>query len=162
MLVSDSFKIAKYLEKTYPDLERAVFPAFHAIVEKQIYRTAYPVMMSFVFMGILEAQPPGSRDEYLSGFGGHPDSIHRAGLPGSEERNAAIKKVQEALQGMGQVLAQNSEGPCFVGSKPTYADFAMLAALMLLKTFGRDLWEEVKTWEGGRWEVYVQAAEPWL
>lgn len=179
VLIADSYEIAKYLEKMYPDPERAVFPAFpsgssstasvqmtpamHALVEKHFYTTIYPVLRGFVMWGIWEAQTDGSRGVWLSRVGGDVANIPRVPASGTEERKEAVGKLRDAFQGLGDAIEQNTEGVWFMGSRPTYVDFVCLATLMLLKAHGEEgMWEEVKTWEGGRWEAYVKAAEPWL
>ena len=149
VLISDSYEIAKYLEQTYPDPERAVFPAFplntgaqqiapamHALVEKHFYTTIYPVLRGFVMWGIWKAQTDGSRDVWLSRVGGDVANIPRVPATGSKERADAMKKLQDVFKGLGDVIGQNTEGIWFMGSKPTYADFVLLATLMLLKSHG--------------------------
>jgi hypothetical protein len=67
-----------------------------------------------------------------------------------------MKFVQDAFN-------HNESGVFLMGHQVSCADFALCAALIFFKEISPDdLWAGIASWDGGRWERYVDAFKDWM
>ncbi|KAF5317677.1 hypothetical protein D9619_012680 [Psilocybe cf. subviscida] len=171
--VTDSWNIAIYLDKTYPNTPK-VMPTGTLSLQRAWVDTAFSyLVLSFPFiaaLGVAQMTPrsvPHFRrlGEFLTG---KPfDEI----LPQGEEAIVMWAKLKEA---MGKIDAWyfagetelesvgKEKGPFVGGGTPLFADIVVIAYLLgQRRAWGEqgEKWIEVCTWHGGRWGRLVAQAE---
>ncbi|XP_006456489.1 hypothetical protein AGABI2DRAFT_146311 [Agaricus bisporus var. bisporus H97] len=153
--VSDSYKIAQYLDKTYPDTPKLFPPgteALQASFYAQFNELRVPTFPFLIptFFRILN--PPSA--EYYS----QPLADYE---PKGEERVEAWKKVEASYNTLYGWLSQ-SMGPYFMGDTVTFADFAVGGMIYAVETcIGKDSKEfkDLMTWNDGRWAEFRKSLE---
>jgi len=153
----DSYKIAEYLDKQYPDTPK-VFPpgteAFHAAFYTQIFQMIDPVwdlLLPRVPGAVLN--PPSA--EYFirtrsASFGKPLADLEPVG----EARTEAWAKLK-ANFGEVDGWLKKSSGPFFMGETPVFADFMVAGIFQWIKVVLRessDEWKDIREWHNGRWE----------
>ncbi|KUL82074.1 hypothetical protein ZTR_09115 [Talaromyces verruculosus] len=173
--IGDSFDIAVYLQKTYPDLGAGdlfppqkldfVFDRWSTFlgsfskrkdieygdysdfdVQVEAAFTAY-FALTMENLPLHPATAEATKAEYVS----------RAGLTswdGFKMRQEERKKMSKSLHGMlgelGKLFSRNTSGPFLLGKQVTYADFIVGGWLRLLSaSLPENEWEEVKACHGG-------------
>ncbi|KAI1433337.1 hypothetical protein GGR50DRAFT_669088 [Xylaria sp. CBS 124048] len=158
-VVGDSFDIAVYLEKKYPDSPRlfrhsiGLYAAFNAHIDS-IFPTG----------GILfsEGQPfnPETAEETKAAL------CRRFGKTSWDEltvRGEERRKVVDAYQvSLGEAARyfQFSDGPFIGGAEPDYADIIVGGWLFFLSETVAE-WEEIRTWHDGLWGKLHNALAPY-
>ncbi|KAK7018082.1 hypothetical protein VNI00_018401 [Paramarasmius palmivorus] len=156
-VVSDSYRIAEYLDKIYPDTPRLVPEgteglqwAFGDAILLRLYRFwgwVRPLMIE-----------KAHNKEFLKGV----EKAYGPPMPpmSDEEKKATWGVVKAALDDISKYY---KEGQLFLtGDKPIYADFSFIPIFFVVKTlFGNDSeeWKEVASWNGGRWAKMLDAAQ---
>ncbi|KAI1375697.1 hypothetical protein F4677DRAFT_422151 [Hypoxylon crocopeplum] len=157
-VVGDSFDIAVYLDKKYPDGPSlfwhsiGLYAAFNAHIDT-IFPTAAPLCSdSFPFN-------PETAGQCKAEF------CRRAGVKTWDElivRGEGRKKVLDAFQAASGEAAKYfrfSDGPFIGGKEADYADIIIGGWLMFLTLLPE--WEEIRTWHGGLWGKLHDALEPY-
>jgi glutathione S-transferase len=187
-IIGDTFEIALYLDKTYPDRPALFHPhtvGLNAILNAQV-DTIFSKHLGVIYEMIF---PPESKDECLATF------ARRAGVsawsdlqPTPEQREATFVSLEAAL---GELLkgfrhtggttdhfwrapgtkqtefqhgpAEREHGVSFLDSdEPAYADFIIGAWLKVLEASMRpEDWSRVRGWQDGYWGKYVDALAEW-
>ncbi|KAI1440054.1 hypothetical protein F5Y02DRAFT_411777 [Annulohypoxylon stygium] len=158
-VVGDSFDIAVYLDKKYPESPAlfkhsiGLYKAFNAHIDS-IFPTG----------GILFSQgfpfDPANEEEMKAEF------CRRAGVKSwdqlnvtGEERRKVVAAYEIAL-GEAAKYFQFSDGPFIGGKEADYADFIIGGWLMMLSEVVSE-WKEICTWHGGVWGRLHDALEPY-
>jgi len=161
--ISDSFAIAQYLEKTYPDTP-SVFPN-GTISLQRAFEASVGQCISPVYNFILPAVPfrlnPVSEEYFRRTravwFGKKLEDI----LPTGEARTEEWGKLQKGLDKIHSYLALSDEkGPFFLGDTISWSDLYVFSYLYWFKVvWGEDSkeWKDVASWNGGRWEAHLNA-----
>ena len=163
-VVSDSFKIAEYLDATYPDTPR-VIPDGTRGLQLAFDDAAFSILMPlFQFTAPLTSSKLNQRSaEYFSRtraimFGKSMEELY----PGEDRREEEWKKVESGLE---KIAKWYSQGSTFISGKsdaPIFADFRVAALLLWVRRlFGRDSteWKNLASWHGGRWGNLVGSLE---
>ncbi|KAF7320565.1 GST N-terminal domain-containing protein [Mycena chlorophos] len=170
-VITDSFKIAVYLDKTYPAPAHpaltgmppeangfALIGAFEEAMQP-IVATLYPFTIPSS-QAILN--PPSG--EYFRAtrevtFGMTLEELFPT--PGSEREATLWKKVYDGFTTVDGWLRAGVDGDkaqFFGGKQPNYADLFVASYLVWIKTvLKEDKWEDVKGWHGGRWARFLDA-----
>lgn len=159
-IVGDSFDIACYLEKTYPD-GPALFPpscssrglnaAFNAQVDAIFTQH---VMLCVHGMPFNPATAEISKATFLQRAG--KTSWDEMAVRG-EERTKILESFRSALDVLAKAY-RHSEGPFLEGSTASYADLIVGSWLAFFKaSVDAKEWEEIQTWHDGLWGNLHQA-----
>ncbi|KAF7322483.1 hypothetical protein HMN09_00026700 [Mycena chlorophos] len=160
-VITDSFEIAVYLDKTYPAPEYpplmppnsggfGLIAAFDAAMGP-LLAEVFP----FAFPGTHALFNPPSADYFRR------EREPKLGMtleeylppPGSEYEKTQWAKVKASFGTIdGWIAAGGPENAFFGGHGPNYADFYVAAVLVWLSVVvSQDKWADMKTWHGGRW-----------
>ncbi|XP_006456491.1 hypothetical protein AGABI2DRAFT_195590 [Agaricus bisporus var. bisporus H97] len=163
--MTESYAIAEYLDKAYPDTPK-VFPPGTEALQAAFYARFSQVM--YLLHPLISPKVPEclnspakehfirSRSELL----GMPLADFE---PKGEERVEAWKKVQAAFDTFHGWLKQSS-GPYFMGETVTFADFVVGGVLYALElVFGEssEEWKDISKWNDGRWAAFKESLEPY-
>ncbi|KID73819.1 uncharacterized protein G6M90_00g000530 [Metarhizium brunneum] len=173
--VGDSFDIAVYLQRTYPDSGGGdLLPA---------QTLDYTFNQSVAFPVPLSERPDGGFAEYLrfntnvdAAFTTHTplmveglpldpatadetkaEFVRRAGVGSWNDftlTGEAREKLTESFRGMlgdlSKLFLENTDGPFLLGQRASYADFIVGAWLRMAQaTLPKPEWEDVRRWHGG-------------
>ncbi|KAF9449777.1 hypothetical protein P691DRAFT_811852 [Macrolepiota fuliginosa MF-IS2] len=162
--LSDSYKIADYLDKAYPDTPK-VFPTGSEALQAAFYAQFAPTLSAlvpFVLPKVPAMLNERSAEYYVRTraaiFGGKP--LDQWELVG-EERSEAWGKMKAGFDKLDGWLSKGS-GPFFMGDVVTFADFVAAAALQGLKIiFGENSeeWKDITEWNNGRWDRLLKDLE---
>lgn len=173
--VGDSFDIAVYLQRTYPDsgggdlfpaqtLDYTFVPSYEIPVplskrddggfpEYARFNTNIDAAFSAHVQLMLEGIPldPATIDQTKAQF------VRRAGVSSwddfiltREAREKLMESLQSSLGDLAKLFLQNSDGPFLLGQQASYADFIIGAWLRMAQvTLPKQEWEEVRHWHGG-------------
>jgi glutathione S-transferase len=160
--LAESFIIAEYLDKTYPD-KPLLFPsgtktlqtAFIEAVEANI-----SPLFQFALPKTCETLLNPSSEEYFRRtrkemFGKAVDEL----VPQGENAKAEWKKLEE---GFGKIAGWLKEDQFVMGNTVSFADFAIFGLLEWYKlSVGEDSqqWKDIASWHGGRWGKLVTTLE---
>nr|GAT50901.1 glutathione transferase fungal specific class A [Mycena chlorophos] len=160
-VITDSFDIAVYLDKTYPAPEYpplmppnsggfALIAAFDAAMGP-LLAAAFP----FAFPGTHALFNPPSANYFRK------EREEKLGMkleeylppPGSEYEKTQWAKVKASFGTIdGWMVAGGPENKFFGGQGPNYADFYVAAVVVWLSAVvSQDKWADMKTWHEGRW-----------
>ena len=169
--VSDSAAIARYLDKTYPDTPRVIPPetdALHAAFQAAFTATLFQGQ-HFAALGLPAAHAllnersavyfRATREAVLG-------KLEELAPKGSEKR----KKHWEGFRAIFHTFATWLEADgrreklffAGEGEKIVYADIVVAGALRCFHTgFGDESeeWQDMLTWDGGRWKRFAEAFE---
>lgn len=160
-VISESIKIARYLDAAYPDTPPILPPQLDALTEALDYVFMNSVFGEHLRYILLPAVPTGLNTggsaEYFrrtreSAFGCKLEDV---APPGSAKREEYWKGGREGLSLIaGWLEADGKEKRWFAGETISHADLILAGFL----TWARDTvgpesaeWKEVASWDGGRW-----------
>ncbi|KAK2461091.1 hypothetical protein APHAL10511_006870 [Amanita phalloides] len=154
--VSDSHKIAEYLDKNYPDTPKVIIPGTEAlqIAFTKSFMPHLSAMWQFVLPANIEALDHQESKEYFyktrsSRFGADIKTMNPTGAA----REEAFNDLKDGLDKIDQLLLK-SKGPYVMGETVSFADFAVGGWLKWMQIlFGKDSeeWKRVSSWNEGRW-----------
>ncbi|KAJ3510854.1 hypothetical protein NLJ89_g4436 [Agrocybe chaxingu] len=157
--VSDSFAIAQYLDKTYPDTPK-IFPS-GTVSLQAAFDDAFignlGAMWGFVLLAAATKLSPASEEFYRrtrrETFGKALEEM----VPKGDEAVKAWKAFEAGL-GMVDAWYQRGEGKgvYLLGNTPSWGDFVVVSVLNALRTlWGEESkkWKDVLLWHGGRWKA---------
>ncbi|TBU53652.1 hypothetical protein BD310DRAFT_859839 [Dichomitus squalens] len=169
--VSDSGKIARYLDKTYPDtpklipaeldvLTAAFEDAFSAAIPRPDYA---PIIIPGAFNILRPGSQPYFRQTREAALGAKLEDL---APPGSETRaNLWAKVRKDAIKVNAWYEADGNKDKTFVlgaHAGVTYADVIVAAFFAWFKkSLGEDSqeWKVIAAWNGGRWGKLLDAFE---
>ncbi|KIK58970.1 hypothetical protein GYMLUDRAFT_202224 [Collybiopsis luxurians FD-317 M1] len=165
-VISESFKIAIYLDATYPDTPRVLPPGTRGLQTSfnhlAMLRT-YPHVGMFVRAKVYERLPRGKSQEYFKrtreiSFGKKIEEW----APKGEDAIKAWQAFENGLKLLDlpyQVAMEENEGDYLCGENPTFGDFALAGIFQWCKTgYGSDSeeWKEITGWQNGRWGKFLE------
>lgn len=155
----DSYKIAEYLDKQYPDTPKAIPPgteAFQAAFYAQFSQVVDPIW-PFLVPRVPAILNDISVEYFIrtrtEQFGKPLVELEPVG----EARAEAWAKLKANFGEMDMWLSK-SPGQFFMGDGPTFADFVVAGLLQSMKViFGENSeeWKDVVGWHDGRWNNLV-------
>lgn len=161
-MVSDSAKIAQYLDDTYPDAPIVVPPgtaglnaAFEEAVRGNLgslFKFAVPAT-NYKLNPKSEAYFRATR-EFV--FGTTMEKL----APTPENRAEEWKKVELEFEKISNWFGKDAL--FIMGDAPTFADFELAAVLMWCRSiFGVESqqWKDIVTWQTGRWGKMMKALD---
>ncbi|KAF5317654.1 hypothetical protein D9619_012550 [Psilocybe cf. subviscida] len=155
----DSWEIALYLDKTYPDTHR-LFPEGTISLQRAFsdsFRPHFNAGYLFFFPCLPDLHIPEARDhitQVIEQSAGKPiDKI----LPQGEE---AVVEWDNFKAGLSKLEGwySYSNGLFLMGDAPVWADLPVIALLLAYRTaWGKDSekWKDVSSWNDGRWGALV-------
>ncbi|KAF8625628.1 hypothetical protein AX17_006813 [Amanita inopinata Kibby_2008] len=160
--VVDSYDIARYLDKTYPNTPRIIpegtevfqsFPLFfHALgPDKTIWNFAVPATYA-TLNPVSQEYFRRTREER---FGKKIEELEPKGAE-AEAAWAVLKEGYDNLDKMWQL----SEGPYVMGKTLSFMDIVVISwSLWLRNVFGKDSqrWKDIASWNDGRWGRLVES-----
>lgn len=167
-IVSDSLRIIRYLENEYFAPSHVMFPSdfeprqaeFKSFVDTQINALAGTLTL----MDFYRAKPPGDRLHFRTRiearFGVKFADLE---LKGSQ-RESTFDKLKDNFTSLLNLFGDGQEeGYLLSRDAISYPDFALGGSLMCMKTVSpEDAWMRVSTWNGGKWNRYIQAFQRWV
>ncbi|KDQ11685.1 hypothetical protein BOTBODRAFT_113976 [Botryobasidium botryosum FD-172 SS1] len=166
IIVRDSTAIAEYLETTYPDPERSLFPggthALQALFSNYVSTRLTPPIGSLVVALI-----PAILDEAGSTY---YNETRKARLgnslaelrPKGAELEAAWSEAKKEFDVLDSLLRSNQVesggvgGDLVLGNQFSYADFVLVSNFVFLSKLQSDEdgnpWERIRAWNDGRWD----------
>ena len=79
------------------------------------------------------------------------------------EREAVWKELEQTIKFVQDAFDHNESGVFLMGHQVSCADFALCGAFIFFKEISPDdLWAGIASWDGGRWERYVDAFKDWM
>jgi glutathione S-transferase len=161
--VTDSYQIAQYLDKAYPDTPKLFPPGTEAL--QAAFYTQFNDLINPFFPLLLPKvpqllNPPG--EEYFNRtrtaiFGKPLTEVDPKGV----ERVEAWKKVEAVYDTLNGWLSK-STGPYFMGDTVTFADVTVAGMIYATEAvFGKDSQEfkDLMTWNNGRWAAFRKSME---
>jgi glutathione S-transferase len=161
--ISDSYKIAEYLDSQYPETPRA-FPEGTEALQAAFYRYAndnfsclVPIMVSSI-PGLLSHSSSEYYHRTLAVMFGKP--FDQIGPVGEE-----LEKTWEKIRTLFDLLASwygKSSGVFMVGDKPSFTDFTVAGVIQSVKVIwgeGSQEWGTFKSINDGRWVMLLSDLE---
>ncbi|KAJ6530958.1 hypothetical protein DFH09DRAFT_1183768 [Mycena vulgaris] len=158
-VVSDSTKIALYLDATYPDtprlmpmgtigLHRAFEDAGNAAITP-----LYPFALPPTNARLNPASEVYFRRTREEAWGVTPfENL----VPTGEKQVVEWAKLKEGFGKMDEWVRANGEGGAYLmGEAPCFADIWMASYVLWIKLVMPERWEEIKEWHGGRWATLL-------
>ncbi|KAF7297785.1 GST N-terminal domain-containing protein [Mycena kentingensis (nom. inval.)] len=163
--ISDSLRIADYLDKTYPTSGAGLlFPGGAPTRALQAgfiaaYDSVSGPMAQFIIPCIASILNARS-EEYFTrtrteSFGKPLKDV----FPAGEERTQMWEKTKAAFAKIDEWIAHSdADGPFVMGAKPSFADFVIAGEMQWCKIgFGpeSEMWREWAGWHNGRWLAFI-------
>ncbi|KAJ7222192.1 hypothetical protein GGX14DRAFT_175374, partial [Mycena pura] len=163
-IISDSARIAEYLDSTYPDTPKIVPVGTHTLQKTFMvaYDAATAPLIPYIMPAVATILRPKSEEYFVrtreASFGKKLVDM----TPTGEAHKAAWKEVEAGFGKVDRWLNEGSnEGAPFVmGDRISFADFMIAGELQwCVKAFGEDsdLWQDMMVWHGGRWAKLFNA-----
>ncbi|OCH87044.1 hypothetical protein OBBRIDRAFT_796579 [Obba rivulosa] len=168
--VSDSARIARYLDKTYPETPAVIPPgtdALHAAFESAFASAVIMPLLPILLPASHTYLNPRSQDHYRRNrerelgelFGGKLEDWSSPG-PVREEQWRAIREGLSKVNAW--MTVDGHEKPYVMGNQVCYADLFVAAWLVWVKRIlgpQSSEWVELETWDGGRWGKLMKDME---
>ncbi|KAJ3533356.1 hypothetical protein NMY22_g7366 [Coprinellus aureogranulatus] len=170
--MADSFPIAQYLDEAYPDTPRLIPEG--TLEDQKAFATGFLRTIFPLLVIIVKLTHPK-----LNEYGREHFSIARArdlyqvfkvdrleDWPWSSEDQAKWwADAKKALDALDEKLAKTDDkGPWYLGDQISFADLVIASCFIWVQVIlGEESakWKEVKTWNGGRWNRYLEAVAEW-
>jgi glutathione S-transferase len=163
-VVSESATIAEYLDETYPD-KPPIFPKGSKALQYTFCDAHWPHWASLATTllprtcdKLKEGSKPYFRYTKEVAFGKKFEELSPVG----PVRDGHWKGVKDGLNAIDGMMAKIPDQPYIAGDSPSYVDIILASRLMWAKiVLGEDseLWKEVTTWNGGRWDKVMKSME---
>ncbi|KAJ3561974.1 hypothetical protein NP233_g9860 [Leucocoprinus birnbaumii] len=162
--VTDSYKIAEYLDKTYPATPSVIPPgtevfqaAFYDQIE-EITAPLWPLLLPRVAPKLLNSRSSEYFIRTRSAYFGMPLAHVE---PQGELRIEGWKKVEAAFNTISGWMSKG-KGPYLMGETVTFSDFVIGGLLEGIKySFGEESeeWANIMKWNDGKWKAYIGSLE---
>jgi glutathione S-transferase len=162
-------KIAEYLDRQYPDTPKLFPEGSHAL--QHAFLDWFLSLAHFSIIGRYGIPPSNAiltprgekyfRAKREKQFGMKMEEM----MPRGEEHVVTWGKLRGIFEKIDEWLQKASaDGPYLGGPQPGFSDFVVAAVLLWFKILWGDgdeldLWEDVKTWSGGRWVKFLDGFE---
>ena len=159
-VVSDSMRIAEYLDDTYPD-RPLLFP-FSSRAPIYLFNShlmsacVMPMVTLFIALTppILGDSGEFYRKKQEARWNVNFETVIK------EKKVELLETGKEAWSKLAVILGKNGpDAPFFYGRVPSYADLIVVAFLLWMKVIlGSDNveWKQILEWDGGRWAKMLQ------
>lgn len=163
--MSDSLKIAEYLDATYPERNTVLVPAGTSGLQRAFMETVYEITSRWM-SPLLIPRMLGSGGstkvlsersaKYFAGLVGPMASLPQLEGKELEEKWATAEKEMEKIASWydgDSLFISGGEEPCF-------ADFAIAAVFVTQRSLWgtkSEEWSQMRSWNGGRWGRLVDA-----
>ncbi|KAF5331385.1 hypothetical protein D9611_011809 [Ephemerocybe angulata] len=162
--LADSFHIAAYLDKAYPDTPRILPEDEEGLQEQKAFADGLlwdmMPLLTIMFKAVMPLLNEGSREYFskaraMNLYGVY--GVHRLeDIPyGEEERRVLWKDLEVCFGKLEEKVARtDGEGVWFKGDRITFADFVIGGLLIWMRTIlgeNSEEWGRVSAWNGGRW-----------
>ncbi|TFK91947.1 hypothetical protein K466DRAFT_659670 [Polyporus arcularius HHB13444] len=161
--VSDSAKIAEYLDGTYPDTVALVprgpeAEGFQRACAKLLFGVdVLSIMVPAVHRSLNEASQPYFRTTREKRFG----KLEELSPAGSDKRAKHWEGVKNVFHRIAEMLQGNAQKEKLLfggGNEVCYADICIAGVLMWIRAiYGEESteWQDVVSWDGGRWARFT-------
>ncbi|KAF8634683.1 hypothetical protein AX15_000784 [Amanita polypyramis BW_CC] len=162
--LSESHRIAEYLDKTYPDTPKVIPPGTESLQAAFItsYTPHFKALTQFNLPATLEAMKESESKEHFyktrsKRFGRDLKTMRPTGAalaPALNDLRDGLNKVDEWLV--------KSDGLYVMGNTISFGDFALLSWLKWARVvLGNDSeeWKQISSWNEGRWGERVERLE---
>jgi glutathione S-transferase len=161
--IAESFAIAEYLEKTYPDAP-SVFPNETAALQKALqlnFAQNIDAVWSFI-MPVVPLKLNPASEEYFRrsreiAFGKKLEDMVPAGDAKAEEWGKLKKGLDTVYS---YLVLTDKKGPYVMGDTISWSDLVLFSFLYWFKLiWGEDSqeWKDIASWNDGRWEAHIDA-----
>ncbi|KAJ6584772.1 glutathione S-transferase [Mycena capillaripes] len=161
-VITDSARIAEYLDSTYPDTPKVIPAGTHTLQKAffAAYDSATEPLIQYIMPAVATILRPKSEEYFVRtrevSFGKKLVDM----TPTGGAHQVAWKEVEA---GFGKVHRWMNEGPnqgapFVMGDQVSFADFMVAGEMQwCMKAFGEesDLWKDMMAWHGGRWAKLV-------
>ncbi|KAJ7695987.1 hypothetical protein B0H17DRAFT_1198308 [Mycena rosella] len=154
-IVSDSARIADYLDAAYPNTPKLIPAGTHTLQESfrvAAYNATRQHLRPYVIPAVAGILRPRSKEYYVRTREEHFNKKLADVVPTGEAHEAAWKEVEA---GYNRIKGWMRDGDNFVmGDTISFADFVIAGDLQwCMKGFGADSdkWKDMLRWDGGRW-----------
>jgi glutathione S-transferase len=168
IILSDSITIIEYLESTYPSAPGTeLFPggtkAFQVLVIQFVVVKIFTFVSKLAMGALYRSKPPSERQMLRARFEAPDEKPLEEFEAKGAERETVWKELEQTMKFVQDAFNHNESGVFLMGHQVTCADFALCAALIFFKEISPDdLWAGIASWDGGRWERYVDAFKDWM
>lgn len=182
IMVADSLKIARYLDKTYPDTPK-VLPSTEdeEAIEKQekfargVLLSLFPIFPNIFCSKVLTLGNEtsqayttnirvGALKKFFKDKYGDIDSLDGV-IFTDEEKKESFTKFLKGFDGAGAAVQDEGGKVAWAGGDAiSFADFALAGALNWVRaSVGEESqeWKMVMEWEGGKWARFLNRLEPY-
>ncbi|KAF7337792.1 Glutathione S-transferase-like protein ustS [Mycena sanguinolenta] len=163
-VVSNSIEIAQYLDATYPNTPRLIpegTAAFHYAFT-EAFEATLPPLLVYTLPASLPFLNSASQDYFRRTreelFGGRRlEDV----TPTGDEHAVMWKRLEDAFGTIdGWIRKNGADSKYFMGDTLCYADISVAGWLRWTKmVLGKDQWESILTWHGGRWASLMKELE---
>lgn len=161
--VSESLRIAEYLDKTYPDTPRIVFDGieeYDACINPLRLPDFEPVLL-FVIPKVHEILNPASQEYFRRTRENRYGQKLEEFMPTGSEREETWERIKRGFDTIDGVIQKNG-GPFARGEQVSFVDFAFGGWVLWFKLIWgeeSELWKDLMTWNDGRWGRYLERLE---
>ncbi|KAF5311094.1 hypothetical protein D9619_008163 [Psilocybe cf. subviscida] len=157
--LSDSWEIALYLDKTYPNTQ-SLFPA-NTVALQRAFTDSFGAYFNAAWPFFL----PRMRDIFIPETGPHFTATVESvvgrpfdeAIPQGEDGVREWERYKLGLNKLEEWYSASS-GAFLMGDTPVWADLPVVALLIVQRrAFGKDSdqWKDITSWNGGRWLTLV-------
>ncbi|KAF8625608.1 hypothetical protein AX17_006794 [Amanita inopinata Kibby_2008] len=160
--IADSYHIARYLDKTYPNTPRVIpegtevfqiFPLFPHVMGSNLAFWSFTVPATYAVLNPQSLEYFRRTREAM--FGKEIEDMELKGA----EAEAAWKQLKDGYDAMDKMW-QLSKGPHMMGETLSYMDLVIASwSFWLRAIFGKDSekWKDITSWNGGRWGMLFES-----
>ncbi|KAK7048201.1 GST N-terminal domain-containing protein [Favolaschia claudopus] len=161
-IISDSMRIAEYLDETYPDTPKLI-PAGTHVFQKTFmaaYDHATEGLWPFIIPAVAKILRPTSEEFFVRTREATLGKKLTEVYPSGDDLQPAWKKVEDGFGKVDKWLNEpmNEGKPFVMGDVLSYADLMIAGEMQWCKMgFGEesDLWKDMLKWQDGRWGKLV-------
>ncbi|TFY77603.1 hypothetical protein EWM64_g6406 [Hericium alpestre] len=170
-VVSESFKIARYLDETYPSTIKAIPDGTEAFQEMFLAifgeKMISPLIHTMILPTVRALTPRGA--EYFrrtreKAFGRKLEEIAPEGAVWDEHWRGVLAGLS-AIQSWIGAGKDGKERMFVMGDVPSFADVVLISHLVWLKIVGgvdSKAWKDLMEADGGRWKRLMERSEKWI
>ncbi|KAJ6611737.1 hypothetical protein B0H10DRAFT_1882561 [Mycena sp. CBHHK59/15] len=162
VFISDSTKIAEYLDKTFPETPRLMPPGtvgFHRAFVDEATASLGPLFLYGLPASHAYLNPASQtyfRRTREESFGKTLEAM----VPTGEDHIVAWQRLKDGLGKMdGWIRANGDDSRYIMGDTLCFADIWMASFVIWIRLVMPERWEEVKIWHGSRWGKLLESLE---
>lgn len=162
--LSESLRIAEYLDKAYPDKPKVIIPGTEVLQTAFIgsFLPHFKAMWQFTLPANVKLiDHPEGRAYFHKTRSGRVGQDISTMKPTGDAWQAGLNELRDGLNNIDQWL-QKSGGPYVMGNTISFADFVLGGWLKWMQVaLGKDSeeWKQISSWNEGRWGERVERLE---